>query len=439
MRVVVVGADGYLGSRICETLISEGVTVLRVGRRAHDTDSLLVDLTIAQDVARLTGEVRDQVVVYCANVGGRAQAQKDPKAAAEVNGRIPGLLASAARRLIYFSTDYVFSGSGAPASVGSAPNPDTTYGCTKLAGERSVLSAQSNATVIRTSGLYDVRGTRNGSFKDWDAIEVPDNSLSTPTAVADVVDCCLRLLKGGPPIIHCVGPQALTAYEFYVLAALRWGFKVIPTLTDAPRTRVLERTTAHTRSASESLLRPSPVERHEGRGCVVFDTVGVVLAARRWKHSEEQFWLDQEALVDRGSDSLTDSEVTLTEQAYTFNPALPALWTRFSSASCRVLANNGPLATFERWVDRFDFASVFELTVNSERDGVAKPAPAFFDFVASGSGIRGGGLLLDDRLDVVAGARRVGWTAHLTRKDGAPLVDRFDIDPPDTLECEPCR
>lgn len=442
MRLVVIGADGFLGSRLCDALSSSGREVLRVGRHGAGPDRLGADLTKSADVARLVEEARDAVVIYCANVGGRAQADAAPQAAAEVNGRVPGQLAAVARGFTYISTDYVFSREGSTATTETPPNPDTVYGRTKLAGERAVLAVQSNATVVRTSGLFDEFGTRTTTFRGASRTDVADNSVSTPTAVADVVQTCSELIDhGGPPMIHCVGPHALTPYEFHVLAALRWHFDVVPTLSPTPRTRVLQPTTPKMRSVAQVLLaplRPRVVNQPRVRRCVVFDTVGVVLGGRRWMHPEDAFWQRQAALVDRTSDSLTVSEIAETAEAYTFNPALPRLWWRYSQNDTRVLANNGPSATFEQWVRRFDLDALFDLTLNSERDGLRKPSSAFFSRVLKATGARCGSIV-DDRPDVVDAARTAGWETLLTRRRPSGLVDCFDFETrTSAAEEDPC-
>lgn len=59
--------------------------------------------------------------------------------------------------LVYISTDYVFDGSAAPYQVTDKPNPLQLYGRTKLAGEQSILSVQSDngrRVILRVPVLY---------------------------------------------------------------------------------------------------------------------------------------------------------------------------------------------------------------------------------------------------------------------------------------------
>jgi dTDP-4-dehydrorhamnose reductase len=63
------------------------------------------------------------------------------------------------RRLVHYSTDYVFDGSGTrPWREDDAPGPLSVYGRTKLEGEQRIAAALPRHLILRTSWVYAARG-----------------------------------------------------------------------------------------------------------------------------------------------------------------------------------------------------------------------------------------------------------------------------------------
>src|SRR5205814_4981181 len=82
--------------------------------------------------------------------------ESHPEQAAAINAEAPGEIAKACAslgaRLVHFSTDYVFEGSTQAAyREGDPAEPRSAYGQTKLAGERTVLTALPSALLLRPS------------------------------------------------------------------------------------------------------------------------------------------------------------------------------------------------------------------------------------------------------------------------------------------------
>ena len=69
--------------------------------------------------------------------------------------------------VVFFSTDYVFSGEGRPRHdphmESSKPDPCNVYGASKVAGEQLVMNANPRHLVIRSAGLYGTATSRKGS------------------------------------------------------------------------------------------------------------------------------------------------------------------------------------------------------------------------------------------------------------------------------------
>ncbi|MTE21688.1 NAD-dependent epimerase/dehydratase family protein [Streptomyces sp. TRM43335] len=171
MRVLVLGATGYLGGHIVEHLRAlPGVWVLRAGRGdrsrprptpgpsaappAAEEPDPAVDLATVDpsELATLLWELSPDAVVNCAGaVGGDALRQT------EVNARGPAVLCAALReavpdvRLVHLGSaaEYGPGEPGHPVAEDHPTRPVGLYGAAKLAGTLAVTDSGLNAVVLR--------------------------------------------------------------------------------------------------------------------------------------------------------------------------------------------------------------------------------------------------------------------------------------------------
>jgi dTDP-4-dehydrorhamnose reductase len=198
-----------------------GHDVVRAGQRAGhelvEVDLPELDITDEQMVERLLARLLDEqggldAVVNCAawtDVDGAESKQEHARA---VNALGAGILARAVARaglpLLHLSTDYVFDGT-APLDGAGRPRPyvesDPTgprsvYGSTKLEGEREVLAASPQHTVVRTAWLYGVDGknfveTMLRLAGEREAVQVVTDQVGSPTWSGHLAPAILGLLE----------------------------------------------------------------------------------------------------------------------------------------------------------------------------------------------------------------------------------------------------
>jgi dTDP-4-dehydrorhamnose reductase len=139
--VCVVGADGQLGRALRPHLPQADFIGLEQ-----------LDITDQRAVRHRLGGV--DLVVNCAALTDVDGCEAQPDQAMAVNAEGAAHVATAARRVIQMSTDYVFDGEASGEyTEDDRPNPRSVYGRSKLEGERAVLAAGPNL-VIRTSWLF---------------------------------------------------------------------------------------------------------------------------------------------------------------------------------------------------------------------------------------------------------------------------------------------
>jgi dTDP-4-dehydrorhamnose reductase len=208
-----------------------GSDVMRVGEEAgHEMTGVArseLDITDATAVQEVIAEAGPGAVINCAawtNVDG---AEDHPDEALAVNGAGAGNVAAAAARaeaaVIHPSTDYVFDGSRAEGYVESDPvGPLSSYGRSKLEGERQVAAANEHHFIVRSSWLFGIAGrnfvdTMLRLAEDMDQVVVVRDQIGCPTYTGHLAEGLVRLLDGEfYGIHHMAGGGRCSWYEFAV-------------------------------------------------------------------------------------------------------------------------------------------------------------------------------------------------------------------------------
>jgi len=193
-----------LGKKMREKCEARGIAVLAPARQEADLSSpvSLEDFFQKNDF---------QVLLNCAGFS-KVDSCEDPAQYPEalaVNASGPGWLAklckTSGRRLIHFSTDYVFNGEkdGTYAEE-EPPRPINAYGRTKWMGEKMILAQVPSYYLIRTSWLFGPGGrnfvkTMAGILKNLPSAEVVADQKGAPTYTGDLADFTLDLMEKKAP------------------------------------------------------------------------------------------------------------------------------------------------------------------------------------------------------------------------------------------------
>lgn len=178
MRWLVTGAGGMLGRDLRAVLAEAGEPDVVAATRA--------ELDIADPAAVRDAVAGVDIVLNAAAWTDVDGAESAEPAATAVNGHAVRTLAAAAgKRLIHFSTDYVFAGTATtPYPEEAAPAPVNAYGRGKALGEQAVLAA--GGYVVRTAWLYGAHGpnfvrTMLRLAAERDTVAVVDDQQGPPT------------------------------------------------------------------------------------------------------------------------------------------------------------------------------------------------------------------------------------------------------------------
>ncbi len=218
MKVLVTGANGQLGRDMADVLLKAGYEVRGSGRAE-------LDITNEEQCMQVITDFHPDAVIHCAAYTAVDQAEGDADEAYRVNAdgtrNITVAAESVGAKMIYISTDYVFSGRSAfPYREYDDTDPQGVYGKSKRAGEWLVQTLSSRYFIVRTSWVYGQHGNnfvktmlRLGQEKPL--VQVVHDQKGSPTYTMDLAEFLLQLIptrKYG--IYHASNTGDCTWFEF---------------------------------------------------------------------------------------------------------------------------------------------------------------------------------------------------------------------------------
>jgi dTDP-4-dehydrorhamnose reductase len=210
MPVVMITGAGQLGTALAREAAAAGQTPRMYG---HDA----LDVTEARAVRMEVDALRPALILHTAALTRVNYCEDHPREALAVNRDGTRHVAEAAARvgaeLVYFSTDYVFSGDRNRALIETdEPGPLNAYGRSKLAGEEAV-QAYARGHVVRTAGVFGARA--DGTERNFpraiftqakaggDQLAVIADQYTCLTYAPHLARMVFSLLEAGlPPLVH---------------------------------------------------------------------------------------------------------------------------------------------------------------------------------------------------------------------------------------------
>ncbi|AKX54005.1 dTDP-4-dehydrorhamnose reductase [Thiopseudomonas alkaliphila] len=155
MIILLLGKTGQLGFELQRALSSFGCVVAPA--RAE------LDLANSQKVSDYLAQVRPNIIVNAAAWTAVDAAETQKTAALRLNADLPKQLGKYAAdnnaRLVHYSSDYVYPGTGIiPWRENSPTAPLNVYGETKLQGDEAIQGSGADYLIFRTSWVYSARG-----------------------------------------------------------------------------------------------------------------------------------------------------------------------------------------------------------------------------------------------------------------------------------------
>jgi len=231
---LITGANGQLGHELVRATIAAGHEVVAT---SHET----LDITDESAVVLAIRTARPDVVIHAAAWTAVDACESDPEKALLVNGTATKYVADAAHavgaHIVYISTDYVFDGNkNSPYEEDDAPNPQSVYGSSKLAGERALGATDAIVRIAWVCGFYGANMVKTIlRLAEQPQLKFVDDQIGNPTFADDAAAMIVRLAaEKRSGTWHVTNQGDVSWYEFAREVLIAGGFdpdKVAPIKT----------------------------------------------------------------------------------------------------------------------------------------------------------------------------------------------------------------
>lgn len=218
MKVLVTGVKGQLGYDVVGELEKRGLEAVGV-------DIEEMDITDAGSVDRVLRQSAPDAVIHCAAYTAVDAAEDNEALCRRVNADGTRNIAKVCRELdikmIYISTDYVFSGQGErPWEPEDERDPQSVYGQTKYEGELAVQELLEKYFIVRIAWVFGVNGknfvrTMLKLSESHDTITVVNDQFGSPTYTYDLARLLVDMVQTEKyGIYHATNEGICSWYDF---------------------------------------------------------------------------------------------------------------------------------------------------------------------------------------------------------------------------------
>jgi len=236
MKVIILGGKGQLGKEF-ENFLKDKAEI-------YSFSHLELDVLNQELLIKKIQEIKPEVVINCSAYTKVDKAEEEKEECIKVNAigakNVSYASYKVGAKVIYFSTDYIFDGEKeSPYTELDSPNPISTYGRSKLLGEKYTSKHNPNYLILRISWLYGINGrnfikTIIKKAKEEKELKIVSDQKGSPTYTLDVVKQTWELIKKDKiGIYHSANQGETSWYEFAkkIIEKLKINVKISPIKT----------------------------------------------------------------------------------------------------------------------------------------------------------------------------------------------------------------
>lgn len=198
MKVLVTGIKGQLGHDVVNELEKRG-------HEAFGVDIEEMDITDAGQVRRVMQSTAPDAVIHCSAYTAVDRAEDELQLCRRINAEGTKYIAEECARmdckLLYLSTDYIFSGGGErPWEPEDEAEPLNVYGLTKYEGEQEITKRLEKYFIVRISWVFGINGnnfikTMLRLGKERGAVSVVNDQIGSPTYTYDLAVLLVDMIE----------------------------------------------------------------------------------------------------------------------------------------------------------------------------------------------------------------------------------------------------
>ena len=240
MKILITGANGFLGYYLVEKLLQKNYHVIATGKGPgrlpfNKADTFIyheMDFTDPFAVHDVFVRTSPDVVIHAGAMSKVDDCELNQWEAYRVNTEATVTLLVNADEyksfFIFVSTDFVFDGERGMYREDDALNPANFYGKTKKEAEEAVREYAYDWAIVRTVLVYgkpranrpNILTVVKDKLERGEKYNVVDDQVRTPTFVGDLADGIIAIVeKKAKGIYHISGEEVWTPYQMAIKTA----------------------------------------------------------------------------------------------------------------------------------------------------------------------------------------------------------------------------
>jgi len=218
MKIIIFGAEGFLGKKLKEFLSKEH-EVIGVGK--HLKENFILDATNKKEVEKFIFSKKPDIVLDTIAISNSVICEKNPLLAKKINYITAKNIAESCKKIgakmIFFSSSYVFDGKKGNYTEFDKVSPTNEYAKTKILAEKKVLKLK-NSLIIRLDLMYGVSSKKlrfGASVLDKEVEIGYPNQMKNPLFAEDVPKIIIKLIElNKQGIFNLGGPEVMNMKDF---------------------------------------------------------------------------------------------------------------------------------------------------------------------------------------------------------------------------------
>lgn len=242
-KIVVTGASGFIGSYLCKNLDQDkNIQLYAMKRKAggpilNHGKNVILDLS-SDKLEQCLIDIRPDIIFHTAALSQVDYCEINQNEAWNINVLATEKIARTAQeigaRMIFLSSDFVFSGQNEFETEESDYSPVSYYGETKVAAELAIKKLMTNYAIVRPVLVYGIplnQGRNNivtmikQNLESGNCLNIVTDQFRTPIYVKDLIVLLIQLgLSAEKGIFHAGGLEYISIFDFAQKIARAYGF-----------------------------------------------------------------------------------------------------------------------------------------------------------------------------------------------------------------------
>lgn len=198
-NVLLIGSSGQIGSNIKNNL-------KKISKKTYCPLRKDFNLENLKSIDKFLNKIKPKLVINAAAYTKVDDAEKNKKICYKINALAPKKIAQWCHKnnafLVYYSTDYIFSGKNNNNAwkENDKPKPINFYGQSKLEGEKLIISSKCNYLILRVNWLYADKGENFPKkiikkIRNENEVPVVKDQIGTPNHADFISEITLKIIQ----------------------------------------------------------------------------------------------------------------------------------------------------------------------------------------------------------------------------------------------------